>query len=90
MHSLNVHKRTLTAVPAAMDGREDPAWDIFGMAGVPPGMRPGETPPYKPGGKPTDGAAVPGGVPGMLPPGMAPPGMPPPGMPGMPGYPPDP
>jgi hypothetical protein len=46
VHCLNVHKRALTAVPASLAGREDPAWDIFGMAGVPMGMKPGEDPPY--------------------------------------------
>lgn len=29
-------------VPAAKDGRDSPEWDIFGMAGVPPGMKPGD------------------------------------------------
>jgi hypothetical protein len=85
VHCLNVHKRALTAVPAALDGREDPSWDIFGMAGVPPGMQPGDAPPPKPGKKGAAGAAVaPTVIPGMPPPGAM---MPPPGMPGY-GYPP--
>lgn len=29
-------------MPAAKDGRDSPEWDIFGMAGVPPGMKPGD------------------------------------------------
>lgn len=58
VHCLNVHKRALTAVPAALSGREDPAWDIFGMAGVPVGMKPGDEPPHKPGQKAEGGAAA--------------------------------
>jgi hypothetical protein len=56
VHSLNVHKRALTAVPSALAGRADPLWDIFGMAGVPSGMKPGEQPPHKPGQKAEDAA----------------------------------
>lgn len=98
VHCLNVHKRQLTAVPAALEGRDDPSWDIFGMAGVPEGMGPHDPPPAPPSKANGAGAAAPGataavpGAPGMPPlaggppmAGMPPPGMPPYGMP-PPGY----
>ena len=93
VHCLNVHKRALTAVPNALPGREDPAWDIFGMAGVPEGMKPGDDPPTRPPSKKEAAAAAAAaevaaaaaaaagmrpGMPGM--PGMQP-GFLPPGMP---------
>jgi hypothetical protein len=35
VHALQVHKRTITAVPNAIEGRDDPKVDVFGMQGVP-------------------------------------------------------
>lgn len=93
VHCLNVHKRALSAVPGAIDGRDDPAWDIFGMAGVPVGMKAGDVPPHKPGAKNAAAAAAAAAaatapaaapvapVPGLVTPGsIPPPGIPPPGM----------
>jgi hypothetical protein len=86
VHSLQVHKTSITAVPDAHPGREDPAWDIFGMSGVPEGMVRGSDPPPR-GGAPQGVAPPPqGAMPppyGMMPYGMQPPGFPPPQM-GMP------
>lgn len=48
VHSLQVHKITVTAVPDALSNRQDPSWEIVGMAGVPLGMKPGDETP-KPG-----------------------------------------
>jgi hypothetical protein len=35
VHALQVHKRTITAVPNAVEGRDDPKVDVYGMQGVP-------------------------------------------------------
>lgn len=90
VHCLNVHKRALSAVPGAIDGRDDPAWDIFGMAGVPVGMKAGDVPPHKPGAKNAAAAAAATAAataapaaqaPALVTPGsIPPPGIPPPGM----------
>ncbi len=83
VHALQVHKHAVTAIPDAKPGREDPECDIFGSAGIPPGMRRGEDPPRRaPGGGAGPSGAPPGGGWGAPPPGAwggAPWGAPPPG-----------
>ena len=85
VHTLNVHTHSLAAVPGSLEDRGDPAWDIFGLDGIPPGMKVSDPipPGYNPGQPPPapGAAAVPG--PGVVPGGM--PGMPPVARPGMPG-----
>ncbi len=75
-------------MPAAKEGRDDPSWDIFGMAGVPDGMKPGDAVPkpgQQAGGPAAPAVAAPVAAPTMAPPVMsapppaAPYGMPPPG-----------
>uniref|UniRef100_A0A7S0R2H9 C2H2-type domain-containing protein n=1 Tax=Chlamydomonas leiostraca TaxID=1034604 RepID=A0A7S0R2H9_9CHLO len=98
-HCYQVHKITLKEVPKAKPGRGSVDIEIFGMAGVPPGMKPGdafggeddddEQPSKK--ARADNGAGVPPPPPPMAAPyGMPPPpfGMPPPGMPPRPGMPP--
>lgn len=41
VHSYQVHKETVSAVPGAKEERASMEVEIFGMAGVPEGMRPG-------------------------------------------------
>lgn len=72
-------------VPAAKEGRDSPEWDIFGMAGVPEGMKPGDEVP-KPGQAAAAAQQPAGPAAATMPPAapvLAPPvpyGMPPPGM----------
>lgn len=35
VHSMQVHKRTVTTVPNAIEGRDNPKIDVFGMRGIP-------------------------------------------------------
>lgn len=35
VHALQVHKRTVTSVPNAIEGRDNPKIDVFGMRGIP-------------------------------------------------------
>jgi hypothetical protein len=83
VHSLQVHKVTVTQVPDAKVGRESPEWEIFGSSGIPVGMEKGMDPPSRPGAPPPPGAAGmgpgSGGPMGMGGPG----GMPPNQLPGM-------
>lgn len=41
VHSYQVHKVTVSSVPGAKPGREGMDIEVFGMAGVPPGLKPG-------------------------------------------------
>eukprot|EP00877_Chromochloris_zofingiensis_P004540 jgi/Chrzof1/14087/Cz08g24200.t1 len=41
VHAYQVHKLNITAIPGAKPGRESTDREIFGMAGIPEGARPG-------------------------------------------------
>ncbi|RMZ52786.1 hypothetical protein APUTEX25_000905, partial [Auxenochlorella protothecoides] len=75
VHSLQVHKHPVTAVPDALPGRESLEFDVFGMSGVPAGMLARRPHPRAPA--PAEAAPDPG-VGGYGPPSLAPPGMAPP------------
>ncbi|KAK9819978.1 hypothetical protein WJX72_004721 [[Myrmecia] bisecta] len=90
-----VHKVTVDVVPNAKPGRESTEFEIFGMAGVPEGMQPGDPLPAEDEAGPaakagrTEGPGGPAGMPPppvLLPPGSLPPAGGPPG--GMPHFPP--
>lgn len=67
VHSYQVHKVSVDAVPGAKPGREAMDIEIFGMAGVPAGLKPGGVyePPAKKA-KVADAPAAPSALPGPL------------------------
>ncbi|GAX84889.1 hypothetical protein CEUSTIGMA_g12310.t1 [Chlamydomonas eustigma] len=68
-HAYQVHKTTINSVPNCKPGRESMEIEIFGMAGVPDGLRPGDIPDDdEPASKQqkTDAGGMAGAVGGMM------------------------
>jgi hypothetical protein len=81
VHMLNAHKKKLTAVTGAIEGRDNPDYVIHGMDGVPQHVKDARReaaglPPISSGSIP-GGGYIPGGEASMEPPPPAPMGIPP-------------